>query len=617
MRLILRTPILVGLFLSLASSTSALEWEQIIRNTMLGWEIKNVSEPVWTITNGVLTCSGERKGEGWFGTKTNYTDFAIEFEFKLPPGGNSGVFLRVPASGLAANHLEIQLLDDYAEKHKSLEPGQYCGSIYKFCPPSKRITNPAGEWNHMRVTAIRHTIQVMLNGVVVVDTEKWQHPELATASPRGAIGFQNYGDRVQFRRIKLADISKDRDMRARWFRDAKFGMFIHWGLYAIPAKGEWDMSSSRIPVAEYEKFAAQFNPVKFNAAEWVSLAKRAGQKYMVITSKHHDGFAMFDTKTSSYNIVAATPFKRDPMRDLAAECARQGVRFGFYHSILDWHHPDFTPGPEWDLPAREGHAPSFPKYMDYMQAQLRELCTGYGPLAVLWYDGGWRGRFQVHPTRMREINDMVCALQPGILINGRCVIPGDFDTPEQTIPTNGIVGLDGLPMPWESCMTLAGNSWGYTKGVTNYKTAKDVVHMLADIVSKGGNLLLNVGPTPEGEIGPRETETLEATGRWLDKYGEAIYSTTASPFRRLAVNGRVTVKGNTIYAIIFEWPKEREIVLRGIKNQIRGARLLDSGVKLSDRRRGDDTIIGLTESAPDSIASVVAIELDGAPVVSP
>jgi alpha-L-fucosidase len=239
-------------------------------------------------------------------------------------------------------------------------------------------------------------------------------------------------------------------------------------------------------------------------------------------------------------------------------------------------------------------------------------------LAVLWYDGGWRGRFNVHPTRMREINDMVRELQPQILINGRCVIPGDFDTPEQTIPANGIVGLDGLPMPWESCMTLAGGSWGYTKDVTNYKTAKDVVLMLADIVSKGGNLLLNVGPSPEGVIGPRETETLEATGRWLDKYGECIYGTTPSPFRPLPFNGRITVKGNTLYAIIFDWPKDGEIVLPRLKNQIRGARLLgDSGSKISSTRRGENVVVRLPRKSPDAIASVVAIELDGVPVVGP
>ncbi len=605
-----------------AGGAAALEFEeQIVGDAMPGWETKDGRQDAWTIADGVLTCTGKDVSKGWIGTKAHHTDFVIEFEFKLPPGGNSGVFLRTPNVEYSpANDLEIQILDDYADKHKNLEPGQYCGSIYKFCPPAKRVSNPAGEWNRMRVTAVQQCIQVILNDVVIVDTEKCEHAELADRSPRGAIGFQNYGDKVQFRRIKLADIAKDREARSRWFRDAKFGMFIHWGIYAVRGEGEWIMNVAKVPAAEYEKLAPRFSPVKFNAAEWVGLAKRAGQKYMVITSKHHDGFAMFATEAGPYNIIDATPYKRDPMKDLAAECAKQGIRFGFYHSIMDWHHPHFTAAPEWDLEARQDYVPIFLKYMDYMQAQLRELCTNYGPICMLWYDGGWRGQFPAHRTRMREINAMVRELQPQILINNRSVMPEDFMTPEQFVPPTGVLGPDGRPMLWENCITLTDTRgwWGYDKDETKFKSSEYVIRTLADIVSKGGNLLLNVGPSPEGTIGPNETRTLEETGRWLDKYGEAIYGTTASPFRYLPFHGRCTVKGNTLYTIVFTWPSDRRIVLPGIKNEIRGVRLLgEDDSKTSAVRRENGVIVSLPDQAPDAVASVVAIDLEGPPAIEP
>ena len=610
------------------STARAMEWQnQIVGNTMPGWEVKNGAESAWTIADGVLTCTGRERSKGWIGTKDQYTDYAIDFEFKVPPGGNSGVFLRTPKPEHSPDSdLEIQILDDYADKHAKLEPGQYCGSIYKFCPPSKRFTKPAGEWNHMRITAVQDHIQVILNGEVIVDTDNREHPQIAAQSPRGMIGFQNYGDKVQFRNIKLADIAKDRERKSQWFRDAKFGLFIHWGIYAVRGEGEWVMLVAKVPSPEYEKLAPQFNPVKFNAAEWAGLAKRAGQKYMVITSKHHDGFAMFATKAGPYNIIDATPYKHDPMKDLAAECARQGIRFGFYHSVRDWHHPDYLPTPDWDKAARAGHEPNLDRYLDYMQTQVRELCTNYGPLACLWWDCGHDPPLISKRTRAGQIDDMVRELQPQILINNRFVLPEDFITPEQFVPPTGLTGPDGRPTLWESCITLTTGHgsypptawWGYDKNETQFKTADYVIHMLADIVSKGGNLLLNVGPLPDGTIGPHEVEALEGTGRWLEKYGEAIYGTTASPFRYLPFFGRATVKSNTLYAIVFDWPRERSIMLPGVTNEVRGARLLGvPGSKLNVERTGQTLVIQLPEQAPDPVASVVALDLKGPPVVEP
>lgn len=624
-----RASIFAAVLLAVISSPLfALEWqEQIVGNTMPGWEVKDHEDSAWIIADGVLTCTGNDRAKGWIGTKAMYTDCAIDFEFMVPPGGNSGVFLRTAgATHSPARDIEIQLLDDYAEKHAKLEPGQYCGSVYKFCPPSKRVSKPAGEWNHMRVTIVADDIQVIMNGEVIVDTDKGEHPEIAAKSPRGFIGFQNYGEKVQFRNVRLADIAKEREIRSRWFRDAKFGMFIHWGIYAVRGEGEWIMHVARIPAAEYEKLAPQFNPVKFDAAKWVGLARRAGQKYMVITSKHHDGFAMFETKAGPYNIVDATPYKRDPMKDLAAECAKQGMTFAFYHSILDWHHPHFLPAPDWDKKAREGYKPDPDRYIDFLQAQVREICSNYGPIAILWYDGGHREVFNGRRTRMREINAMARELQPQILINNRSVMSEDFITPEQYVPPTGLFGPDGAPLLWENCITLTtGNGsypptawWGYDKNETRFKDAEYVIRMLADIVSKGGNLLLNVGPSPEGEIGPDETKTLEETGRWLEKYGESIYGTTASPFRYLPFYGRATVKGDTLYAIVFSWPKDRQITLPGVRNEVRGVRLLgEPDAKLGAERRGDGIVVSLPEKAPDAVASVVAVDLDKPPVVEP
>jgi alpha-L-fucosidase len=400
------------------------------------------------------------------------------------------------------------------------------------------------------------------------------------------------------------------DERMAWWREAKFGMFIHWGLYAIPAGewqgkriegiGEWIMNTAQIPVQQYEPLAKQFNPVKFNAADWVSIAKEAGIKYIVITSKHHDGFCLFDSKLTDYDIMDATPFKRDVPKELAQECHRQGIKICWYHSILDWHHPDYLPRRKWDTRPTEGA--SYDRYIDYMKGQLRELLTNYGEIGVLWFDGGWEHTAQEH--RSEEVVAMIRGLQPNIIINDRSRIPQDFDTPEQTIPPTGIPGRD-----WETCMTM-NDTWGYKSYDNNWKSTEDLIHKLVDIVSKGGNFLLNVGPTAEGLIPQASVERLAAMGKWLQVNGDSIYGTQASPFRSLPFEGRCTRKADKLYLHIFRWVPG-PVVLQGLRMSVVSVHFLADQTQLKHSQQDDKLTFYLPAEAPDKIDSVVVLQCSG------
>jgi alpha-L-fucosidase len=399
--------------------------------------------------------------------------------------------------------------------------------------------------------------------------------------------------------------------RTQWWRDAKFGMFIHWGLYAVPAGvyngkevgsiGEWIMFNAHIPVAEYEKFAGRFNPVKFDARQWAKVAKDAGMKYMVITSKHHDGFSMFHTNLTPYNVVAATPWRRDPMKDLAAACKAEGLRFSFYYSIMDWHWPD--------------QDKTIDQYTAYMKGQLKELIQQYGPLGLLWFDGEWIGSWNAE--RGRDLYGYVRGLQPDIIINNRVgrrgPTDGDYETPEQSIPAGAIKGR-----LWETCMTL-NDTWGYKTSDHNWKSTEDLTRKLIDIVSKGGNFLLNVGPTAEGVIPPETVERLQGVGRWLATNGEAIYGTTAGPWKKYPFDGRATVKGNTLYLHVFKWP-EGDLVIKGLAGKVVRVELLDKGlgdVKFAIDNKGN--LVTLTVPRPaktDPMATVVAVRAQGPVTVS-
>ena len=417
----------------------------------------------------------------------------------------------------------------------------------------------------------------------------------------------------------LNEPKEQKDARMHWWRRARFGMFIHWGLYAVPAGiwkgkeipgiGEWIMNSARIPRHEYEQLANQFNPVKYDPDEWVRIARKAGMKYIVITSKHHDGFCMFNTKATDYNIVKATPYHKDVLKMLSEACKRQGIRFCVYYSIMDWHHPAQAPNhdhvynPTRILPGRKQ------EYMDYMKTQLKELITQYDP-GILWFDGGWPSWF----TREDgvEIYNYVRSLKPDIIINNRLKGVGDYGTPEQYIPATGLPGQD-----WETCMTM-NRTWGYKKTDNNWKSPETLIRNLVDIVSKGGNYLLNIGPTAEGLIPQASVERLEAMGRWIDIYGDAIYGTHASVFPRLSW-GRCTTKwvGNRLrlYLHVFDWPKDGRLVVPGLLTDPVSTWLLHNGKSVRWERSDQDIIIHVPQKAPNPICSVVVLEVKEKPKI--
>jgi alpha-L-fucosidase len=425
------------------------------------------------------------------------------------------------------------------------------------------------------------------------------------------------------------------DPRLDWWREARFGLFIHWGLYAVPAGewngrtdyGEWIRHTGKIPLDVYDQLRARFNPTKFDPDGWVRLAKQAGMKYIVITTKHHDGFALFDSKQTDFDVMS-TPFRRDVMKALADAAAKEGIRICWYHSIMDWHHPDYLPRRDWEAASRPEAGADFERYLRYMKAQLRELLTNYGPIGVLWFDGQWEGTWT--NRRGRELYDYVRSLQPSIIINNRVGraggdfglnrdegLVGDFGTPEQEIPATGVPGLD-----WETCMTMNRN-WGYNRADKDFKSTKDLVQNLVDIVSKGGNFLLNVGPTADGEFPPESVERLQQIGAWMKVNAEAIQGTGASPFPTLTW-GRATQRrlagGNTrLYLHVFDWPKDGVLEVPGILNDATRAFLFadPSEAGLAVSRREDALRITLPGTAsPDATDTVVVLDLTGRPDVT-
>jgi alpha-L-fucosidase len=404
-----------------------------------------------------------------------------------------------------------------------------------------------------------------------------------------------------------------RDARMAWWRDARFGMFIHWGVYAVPAGtyngkqipgiGEWIMNRGKIPVAEYREFAKQFNPVKYDPDKWVQIAKQAGMKYIVITSKHHDGFALFDSKASDWNVVKATPYGKDLLKPLAEACKKYGLKLGFYYSqAQDWNNPGgAAAGEHWDK-AQDGSMDDYIR--NVAVPQVKEILSNYGPIAVLWWDT---------PKDMtKDRADMLLPLlklQPGIIWNNRLGggYKGDTETPEQTIPATGFKDRD-----WETCMTI-NDTWGYKSYDHNWKSTKTLLRNLIDIASKGGNYLLNVGPTAEGEFPPEIVQRLQEIGKWMAVNGEAIYGTAASPFRRLGF-GRCTQKPGKLFLEVFSWP-QGELIVPGLKNKVTKAYLLADPEKkpLEINATDKGVSVAVPEDAPSPIASVVVLEIEGRP----
>ena len=407
------------------------------------------------------------------------------------------------------------------------------------------------------------------------------------------------------------ETQEQHDARLQWFREARFGLFIHWGLYAqaagewngkpVHGYGEWIMNNGKIPIAEYAKLTETFNPVKYDAEKWVLAAKDAGMKYLVITAKHHEGFGMFPSKATPFNI-SATPFQRDPLQELAAACRKHGMKLGFYYSQnLDWHHPGGGGG-GWD-PAHQGDAD---KYVDgIVIPQLREILANYGDIAIVWWDipGG-----AINKPRADRIYQTVLELQPAIVMNNRLGggYKGDTETPEQKIPASGFPGRD-----WETCMTM-NKTWGFKKDDQHWKSTAEMLRMLCDICSKGGNYLLNVGPTSEGEIPPASLERLAEVGKWMKANGEAIYATSASPFPQALSWGRVTQKGNTLFLLVFERPNDGSLLLPGLKTAVKTAYLLADAAKKPLAAVAGEPGVTVTlpaDAALDPAVTVIAVEL--------
>ncbi|WP_242691732.1 alpha-L-fucosidase [Desertivirga arenae] len=433
-----------------------------------------------------------------------------------------------------------------------------------------------------------------------------------------------------------------KDERMKWWREARFGMFIHFGVYAQlageynghqQARGgaEWIFNRMKIPVAEYKAVAKQFDPVKFDADAWVKTAKDAGMKYLIITAKHHDGFALFDSKASDWDIMDASPYRKDLLKPLAAACKKYGVKLGLYYShAQDWGNPGGSaarkemregwPNPDstkidnytrehkghWD-PAQETR--SFDEYIDKVSVpQVKELMTEYGDIAVLWWDT---------PTNMtdeaaQKLQDVLKKYQPNIITNDRLKrpnFPGDTKTPEQKIPDAS--ELDGKD--WETCMTMNG-TWGYRKSDNKWKSSETLIRNLVDIASKGGNYLLNVGPKPDGSFPQESIDRLKAMGYWMKVNSEAIYSTKANPLEAVTW-GRITCKpsknGTTLYLSVFDWPSNGQLVVPGLKNKVSSALLLAGGKSLKTNLGTNGVTITLPSQAPDKVASVIKLEVQG------
>ncbi len=406
-----------------------------------------------------------------------------------------------------------------------------------------------------------------------------------------------------------------------WFRHDKFGMFIHWGPYSnlagewrghrvpVGTEAEWIMQRFNIPVAEYRQLAHQFNPTRFDAEAWVSLAQATGMKYIVVTAKHHDGFAMYRSQVSKYNIADWTPFARDPLMELSAACRKAGIRFCVYYSHReDWDDPDGY-GNNWDY---DRSKKNFEKYLEgKSMPQLRELLTNYGPLGLIWFDRGMDT-----PEHALQIINLVHQLQPRCLISGRVggygqELMGDYqDMGDNGMPTGG------LEEYWETPQTL-NTTWGFSKYDQQWKTPGNVIHRLVEIVGQGGNYLLNVGPAGEGTIPEPSAATLRVVGEWMRKNSESIYGTSASPLPEYPW-GRSTVKGQAVYLHVFSWPGDRTLRVSGLKNNVQSAYLLvDPALKLAAHRNPGAITIALPERCPDVNDTVVVLNVEGTPEADP
>lgn len=403
--------------------------------------------------------------------------------------------------------------------------------------------------------------------------------------------------------------AKQHDARMKWWREARFGMFIHWGLSSVLAgtyKGtpidwyaEWIMANAGIPVAEYARYAGRFNPVKFNARQWVLTARKAGMKYIVFTAKHHEGFAMFHSRASRFNIFDRTSFWRDPLKELADACHRAGIKLGVYYSqAQDWHHPG---GATWSGTWDEAQIGSMDDYLEKVAVpQVQEILSNYGKVSVLW----WDTPVGMTTERAEKLLPLL-QLQPKIITNDRLGggIAGDFGTYEQHVPSTGIEGFD-----WEACMTM-NDTWGYKAADQNWKSTTTLIRHLIDTASKGGNYLLNVGPTSKGEIPAASITRLKEIGEWMKVNNESIYGTSASPFAELPFDGRCTKRTGKLYFHLFEWPENKELRVPQIGGIEKAYLLMDPSASLPIQADATGETIILPDITPDPHATVIVVEV--------
>jgi alpha-L-fucosidase len=422
---------------------------------------------------------------------------------------------------------------------------------------------------------------------------------------------------------------KPEDARTAWYREAKFGMFIHWGPYSLASvEASWPImrpeAQWNITEPEYVSLYKKFNPTRYDPAAWVALAKQAGQRYMVITTKHHDGFCMFDSALTDYKITR-TPYGKDVVAMLANAARDARMPLGFYYSPPDMHHPGYRDTTQLVKDSWHGDAtrPEWPSYLNYMEGQLRELLTHYGPVAMVWFDGLDR----VERYQGQRFIDLIHALQPAALVNNRIAVDGDFVTPEQEIPdripirsaaeqASGATESQApspatAPSPgdfqlWETCMTI-NDTWAYNKNDRNFKSAKVLIQDLVNVASKGGNFLLDVGPTPEGTIQPEFVERLQAMGQWLKVNGDSIYGTTYGPWQNLPF-GKSTAKGKTIYLHIFDWPSKPELEVPAPARRVTRITLLATRRRIRYTQKGDRLLMTVPVAAPGPNDSVLKIE---------
>ncbi len=398
----------------------------------------------------------------------------------------------------------------------------------------------------------------------------------------------------------------------RWFQDAKFGLFIHWGTYSVLGEGEWVMNNRKIPIAEYEKLPPEFNPTAFDPAEWVALAKAAGMKYITITSKHHDGFAMFGTRQTDWNIVDRTPYKKDVLKMLAEECRKQGLKLFFYHSHLDWHHPDYFPLGRTGHDARRPAKGEWYRYLDFLDAQLRELLTGYGEVGGIWFDGWWD-----RPDadwRLGKTYDLIHQLQPQALVGNnhhRRPFEGeDFQMFEKDLPGRNTAGFNRDAeigaLPLESCDTI-NRAWGYNQNDRNYKSTRDLLHYLVRAAGHDSNFLLNVGPMSNGKIQPEFVDRLREMGEWLGRNGESIYGTRGGPIPPRPW-GVTTRKGTQVFVHVLDWPDE-VLALPRFPLKISGARLLRDGSRVETTGLEAALLLRLPPASRDPVDTVVVFDI--------